>query len=373
MDDFAPIAIATSPEYDDPSNDFGGSSGGFGSFGAEEPPQARRHLTRRQKAAVIVQLLLREGVKLPLEILPDTSQEALTSELASLRVIDRDTLAAVVHEFVEEMESIGLTFPDGLENALGALEGHISAATHERLRREAGIAEKGDPWERISDLPPQRLARVLEQESVEVGAVVLSKLSVAKAAQLLEQIPGDRARKISYAISRTGKVAPATVHRIGLSLAHQLNADPAVAFSEGPVERVGAILNQSRAAVRDDVLASFDETDQEFAAEVRRVIFTFANIPERITPRDIPRILRGIDQAVLVQALAFAATIPDLDKAKDFILENMSKRMADAVREEMGEVSSIKESDGEEAMGTVITEIRRMIDAGELLLVAADG
>ncbi|MFD0981365.1 flagellar motor switch protein FliG [Tropicimonas aquimaris] len=337
------------------------------------PPAPRMRLSRRQKAAVIVRLLLSEGAPPPLGDLPEEIQADLTTQFGELRSIDRDTLAGVVSEFVAEMESIGLTFPGGIEGALGLLDGHISAATAARLRREAGVAARGDPWERIAGLAQERLVKVLEEESTEVGAVLLSKLEVSQAAQLLGQLPGDRARALSYAISRTGKVQPATVRRIGLSLAAQLDAEPISAFEAGPVQRVGAILNYSRAATRDEVLEGLDETDAAFAAEVRKAIFTFANVPARITPRDIPRIVRSIEQPVLVVALAHAATTEEMAKARDFLLENMSKRMADAIREEIAEAGTVRAEDGEEAMNTLVGEIRRMVEAGELLLVAEDG
>lgn len=337
---------------------------------AAKPAKPRIILTRRQKAAVIVHLLISEGADVPLKDLPEDQQADLTSLLAQMRAIDRDTLQAVIEEFVGEMDSIGLTFPGDIENALGLLDGHISPATSSRLRREAGVAARGDPWKRISELAPERLARVLEEESTEVGAVMLSKFSVAQSANLLGMLPGQRARELSYAISRTGKVKPETVQRIGLSLAAQLDAEPVYAFQDAPVERVGAILNSSRAATRDEVLEGLDETDAGFAAEVRRTIFTFANIPGRVTERDIPKVMRGIEQASLVQALGHCAGNPGLEAARDFILANMSKRMADALREEIEEAGPVNEADGENAMNQIVGEIRRLAEEGDLLLTA---
>ena len=111
---------------------------------------------------------------------------------------------------------------------------------------------------------------------------MLSKLPVPKAAELLGRLPGDKARRVAYAVSLTGNVDPETVRRIGQSLAAQLDTQPARAFDTGPVERVGAILNVSPAATRDDVLQGLQETDADFAEQVRRAIFTFVHIPDRL-------------------------------------------------------------------------------------------
>ncbi|WP_353888627.1 FliG C-terminal domain-containing protein [uncultured Maritimibacter sp.] len=334
-------------------------------------PMPLRRLTKRQKAAVIVRLLLAEGIELKLSDLPEELQTELAQQMSSMRFIDRVTLKSVVDEFVEEIESVGLSFPGGLEGALNVLDGTISPATVARIRKAKGFNFTGDPWETIAGLDPARLLPVLEEESVEVGAVLLSKLKVSTAADLLGRLPGPRARKLAYAISLTGSVEPAVVDRIGRAIAEQLDAQPLKAFSDGPVERVGAILNFSPAATRDDVLEGLDAEDQAFAEEVRKAIFTFANIPDRIDARDVPKITRDVDPAVLITALAGAMGGP-LAPAAEFILGAMSKRMADQLREEIANVGKVKPKEAEEAMGTIVSTIRELEAAGEVLLLAGD-
>lgn len=327
-------------------------------------------LSRRQKAAIIVRLLAAEGFKLPLSDLSDDHQTELTEAVAQLRLIDRETLASVVEEFCEALEAVGLAFPGGLDGALSLLDGQLSPSASTRLRRLASGSSRADPWERIAGLSADLLLPVLEEESTEVGAVMLSKLSVAKSAELLGKLPGDKARRVAYAVSLTGNVAPETVHRIGQALASQLDAQPAKAFDTGPVERVGAILNYSASATRDAVLKGLEEEDRAFAEEVKKAIFTFANIPARIDPRDIPKVLRNVDQARLTVALA-GATGP-LEKSAEFILTNMSQRMAQSLRDEMANLGKVKEKDAEEAMSEIVAAIREMEAAGEIFLVAED-
>jgi len=337
-------------------------------FPAPLMPQA---MTPRQKAAIIVRLLLSDGGELSLTGLPEDMQQELTLQMGSMRSVTRETVTSVVEEFMGELDSIGLSFIGGLEGALNTLDGSINPQMAERLRREGGVKRGGDPWERIMGLEADRLLPVLEAESIEVAAVMLSKLNVSKAAELLGMLPGARARRITYAVSQTSAVTPDAVQRIGASLATQLDNVPLKAFDDGPIERVGAILNFSPAKTRDDVLAGLEEEDQTFANQVRKAIFTFANIPTRIDPRDVPKITRGIDQAVLVTALA-AASAGGFEDSTEFILANISKRMAEGIREEMNELGKVKEADGEDAMSAVVAEIRELESAGEVFFVAAD-
>ena len=258
-------------------------------------------LSRRAKAAVVVRLLLNEGADIPLEDLPEELQSHLTKAMGQMRTVDRDTLSAVVSEFAAEVERIGLRFPGGIAGALNALEGKISPQTAERLRKEAGVRQAGDPWVRIRDMGADKLLPVLQSESIEVCAVVMSKLEVKKAAALLGLLPGPRARQITYAVSLTGSVTTDAVERIGLSLA----------------------------------------------------------------------MLREVDPADLLIAMA-GAEAAGMKASADFILENMSGRMADSLREEMQETAAPKPADHDTATSNMVAAIRKLEAEGELILMAEE-
>jgi flagellar motor switch protein FliG len=327
-----------------------------------------RVLSAREKAAVIVRLLLTEGTHLPLSSLPEHMQAAITEQMGQMRLVDRATLAQIVTEFLSELEEVGLSFPGGIEGALTMMDGHISESAANRLRRLAGASAKVDPWDRLTLLPVDRLLPIIDQESVEIAAVMLSKLPVQKAADLLGKLPGERARRVAYAISMTGNVDPETVRRIGLSLSAQLDNQAPKAFDAGPVERVGAILNISAMMTREDVLKGLDETDAGFAEQVRRALFTFIHIPVRLAARDVPKIVRVVDNEVLVTALSYAAAKPDLAAVVEHVLASLSQRMGQALREEMAVRGKIKDKDGETAMSAVISGIRQLEAAGEVIL-----
>lgn len=328
-------------------------------------------LTKRAKAAIVVRLLINEGADVPLEELPSELQAHLTQQMGAMRVVDRVTLAAVVEEFTEALESIGLSFPGGIAGALDALDGKINRETAARLRKEAGVRAAGDPWKRLRALPLEELETIVTTESTEVSAVLLSKLDVAVAAGLLGKLSGPQARQITYAISLTSDVTPDAVDRIGLSLAAQLDDQKIPAFEVDAAARLGAILNSSSTPTRDDVLTGLDESDLELASAVRKAIFTFGNIPARIIPRDIPRILRGVDSNALITAMA-GAEAAGFAEARDFILDNMSGRMADQLREDMNDAGKIKPTDVDDAMFAVVSVIRDMEERGELVLVVPD-
>ena len=352
-----------SSPLDTPSSSFSPLSSGGG---------RAQQLNSVSKAAIVVRLLLKEGADLPLEQLPEELQAKLAQQMSRMGLVDRDTLEEVVQEFAEQVDGVGLHFPHGLHAAIESLDGRISVKTADKLRKAAGMPKSGDPWPRLMERSEEELAEIMKGESIEVAAVLLSKLSTEKAAGLLGQLPGPLARKITHAVSLTRNVTPEAVLRIGQSLAEQFDDQPDLAFDVGPDERLGAILNRTSASVRDEVLGALDAVDQPFCTQVKRHIFTFEHIPDRIDPMDVPKIIRSADQLTLVRALA-GCEAAGYGEVAEFIYRNLSNRMSDNLKEETVEIGTVRPEDAEAAMQAVIEAINGEIEKGEIKLIPLDG
>lgn len=330
-------------------------------------------LTRRRKAAMIVQMLFRDGSGIPLTRMPEKLQAALAHELGAIRLIDKSTVETVAEEFLNELDSVGLVAPGSTLLALDELGDKISPELADRLRAEIMAAQNGDPWPMIAALSEDDLVSLMEVESTHVGAIVISKLPVAKAANVLGKLPGERARRISFGMSQTSDVSPDTVLRIGKALLNDHCKKDIIAFNRGPDARLGAILNTSPALTREDVLTSLNGEDPKFADDVRRNIFTFADIATRIKGTDIPVCIRSVDADRLNVAIAAALGGSDEETAgAEYILANMSQRMAAQIRESVDELGNVKRKTGEAAMNEVTTAIRELAEDGGIAYIAID-
>lgn len=344
--------------------------------GMATSPSGRRisALSGRQKAAILVRLLLDEGADVQLSHLPEEQQTALTEEIARMRLVDRETVSTVANEFVETLEQIALSFSGGIEGALDALGSRLSPEAAERLRQRARALGRANPWERIASAEADELIGLLAAEADEVAAVVLSKLPVSRAAGLLGLMPGERARRIAFAMPLTETIAPSAVARIGTAMARQLDERPRPAFPATPGERFGAILNETGTRMRESLLAELHDRDEQFAESVRRNIFTFGLLHERLNPRDVPKSLRDVGQDVLITALGAALQNPESAEAAsaEFLLGNMSQRLSTALQDEIETRGRIKAREGEAAQTAVIANIRALLDTGEITLLTPD-
>ncbi|MEJ8560899.1 FliG C-terminal domain-containing protein [Yoonia sp. GPGPB17] len=336
-------------------------------------PLSEQPLTRRRKAAMIIQMLLEDGNTLALGQLPESLQLQLTDELGTLRLVDKATVSAVAEEFTAELEAVGLTAPGTREGAITALADHLSPGIANNLRNQLESVRNGDHWPIVVDLSIERILAIMMAESTAICAVALSKLPVSKAAEVLSRTPGERARRITYAMSQTENIPPDAVRRIGAALAKEYGHPADVAFDKAPVQRLGAILNSTVTDTREDVLDGLSQEDADFATNVRKAIFTYKDIAPRVKPTDIPNAIRNVDSDVLITAIAAGLKGDDtLVASTEFILGSISQRMATQLREDAEERGHVKKADAEKAMSAITTAIREMVDSGVITLIDPD-
>jgi flagellar motor switch protein FliG len=158
------------------------------------------------------------------------------------------------------------------------------------------------------------------------------------------------------------------LRHLGIVPTEKLDPCPIRAFCAGPVTRVGAILNYFSATLRNDVLDGPDVEDAEFAEQIRNAIFTFANIKDCVASRDIPHIQRDLGQAGLLSTIAGAES-EDIATI-DFIMENISQRLAKSIRVEAAEKQGVSTADAEAAIMRIVNVARALESSGEIFLVA---
>ena len=130
----------------------------------------------------------------------------------------------------------------------------------------------------------------------------------------------------------------------------------------GGVKSLADILNQADRSTERNVLDSLTETDEELSAEVRRLLFVFEDIT-KLDDRSIQLILREADQKDLALALRGVS-----EEVKQRILGNMSERGAQMLVEEMEFQPPQRKRDVEEAQGRVVAIVRRLEEAGAVVL-----
>ena len=329
-----------------------------------------RALNRAEKAAVVLSVL---GVERAGPILEQFSEGALRSfaiAMSRLGNIPPETVLAVITEFLADLDRHDLTVDGGIEEAREMLRDYVNEATLLRIMDDAVGPSASNVWQRLAKVDETALIDFLSHEHAQTAAVVLSRLSPEHAAQLLSGMEVEFARDVALGLGRAAALDPGVIEAIGLSLGRDFLAKQRGTSPVRPAERIGSIMNFTTETVRRAVLGRFEEIDPDLAAEVKRRLFTFADIPTRLEARDVTAVVRAVDRETLLKALAGAAD--NAQKSADFLLASISSRVADQIREELADVGRVRTREAEDAQNAILKEIRALEKAGEITLLGED-
>jgi len=325
-------------------------------------------LTRQQKAAIILGVLGTEAAGPILEQFDEASLRGFAQGMARLRHVEPEVVEATIAEFLHELDRFERTVKGGLTEARGLLEPHLKDAMLAQILDDVDSPTAHNVWKKLGRVNEDALADFLKREHPQTAAVVLSKLSSEVAARLLSRFESDRARDIVVGIAKAQTLDTAVIEAIGASVSRDFLANHKTEGGRvNPAERVGAIMNFTAADIRNHVLETISEQEPDFAEEIKRRMFTFEDIPERVETRDVAGIVRAVEQETLLRALAAAEeTAPN---TREFLLNNISTRVADQLREDLAELGTVRRRDGEQAQNAVILTIRKLVERGEIKLI----
>lgn len=325
-------------------------------------------LTGRQKAAI---LLITLGPEVSAQIfkhLRDEEIEQLTLEIANVRKVDAAEKESVMSEFhqiclaQEYISQGGISYAkEILEKALGQQKALdiINRLTATLQVRPFDFARKADA---------QQIFNFIQNENVQTIALVLSYLQTEQASVILSSLPPEKQAEVARRVALMDSTSPEVISQVEQVLEQKLSSTVTQDYtSAGGIESIVNILNGVDRGTERTILDSLEIQDPELAEEIKKRMFVFEDIVN-IDNRSIQRIIRDIDNSDLQLALKVAS-----EEVRESIFRNMSKRMADTFKEEMEFMGPVRLRDVEEAQTRIVSTIRRLEEAGEVIIARGGG
>lgn len=327
-----------------------------------------RELSGREKAAV---LLISLGPDSSAEIykhLTSEEIERMTLEISHMQKVD----ARLKDEVVEQFHQIALAenyISQGgigyaktvLEKALGKTEAMniINRLTSTLQVRPFDFARKADP---------EQVLHFIQNEHPQTIALVLSYLDSAQAAAILSELPEEMQGDVAKRIALMDSTSPEVINEVERILERKLSATVTQDYTQaGGIEAVVEVLNGVDRSTEKTILDDLGAQDPELAEEIKKRMFVFEDIVT-LDNRAIQRVIRDVDNEDLILALKAAS-----DEVKDIVFQNMSQRMAETLKEEMEFMGPVRLRDVEEAQTRIVSIIRSLEDAGEIVIARGGG
>jgi flagellar motor switch protein FliG len=333
------------------------------------PRSAAARLSGRRKAAVLMAALGSERAAGIIQHLREEEIESLSMEMAKLGSVEEQTTESILAELAETASADGLgDIAGGIDFAREVLERALGAERAEELLGRLSTVIEMRPFEFLRRTPPEQIVAFLRAESPQTIALVVANLHTVLASQVLARLPEPMQPDIALRIARMGETGPNVIQQVEEVMRQKLTAVVEQEYATaGGVKSLADILNYADRSTERNVLDHLADADQELAEEVRRMLFVFEDIV-KLDDRAIQQVLREANQKDLVLALRGAP-----EEVKEKVMTNMSERGAAMLAEEMEVQQPQRKRDIDEAQGRIVAVVRRLEEAGTIVLSGGDG
>ncbi len=223
-------------------------------------------------------------------------------------------------------------------------------------------------FQKLSSLEPKVIVNFLSNEHPQTIAVILAHLEPSLAAEILEELNDKLQADVMLRIANLEKISPEIVAEIDRVLEEELfSVEMSDATKVGGAEKVAEILNSVDRNLEDTLMEQIEDTSEELAEEIRKLMFKFEDLLE-VDDLAIVAILKEISTEEL--KLALKAASEEL-RAKFF--NNMSERAGMMLKEDLEAMGPVRLKDVEQAQQAIIRVAKRLESEGKIVLGGKGG
>jgi flagellar motor switch protein FliG len=320
-------------------------------------------LSGRKKAAVLLVSLGAQRASQVFKHLRETEIEQLSLEMSQMDQIQPDAVEAVYEEASDNLVAADYIAQGGIDFAREVLEGSVGEERAQDIIGRLSAIIEVRPFEFLRRTPPEQIQAFLAGESTQTLALVLANMHTTIGAQVLAQLPAETQAEVAMKIAEMSETNPDVIKDVEAVMRNKLSLVKSEDYAaSGGVKGLADILNSADRATERNVIETLAQRDAELAEEIRMLLFVFEDIL-KLDDRGVQLVLKDVDQKDLALALRGVS-----EEVKQKILGNMSQRGAEMLIEEMEYQPPQRRSVIEEAQGRIVATIRRLEDAGALVI-----
>lgn len=324
----------------------------------------KEKLTGAQKAAILFITLGPDASAPILKKLPESEIQKITFEIANMPRLKKEVREEVLQEFVNLNKAKDYILEGGFDYAKTLLSQALGQQKAlEIIEKVSEITQQYRPFALARKADATQLLNVLIHEHPQTIALILCYLQPEKAAQILSALPEELQSDVAKRIATMSTTSPMVIEEVEAILQKKLSSIVQSEYSTiGGVKIVVDILSNVDRSTEKTILDELDREEPELAEKIRSGMFTFDDIV-KLDNASIQRVLREINTKDL--ALALKGTS---DEIRNVIFNNMSKRAAQTLKEDLEIMGPVRLMDVEKAQQSIVALIRRLEDAGEIII-----
>lgn len=329
---------------------------------------SKNSLTGKQKAAILLITLGPEYSAMIFKHLAEDEIEEITLEIANMKRVNPDVKEQVLEEFYEVCLAQEYISEGGIGYAREILEKALGNDKAVDVINRLTASLQVRPFDFARKADPAQLVNFIQNEHPQTIALILSYLDPQKSAQVVSSLNPEKQSEVAKRIATMDRTYPEVIKEVELVLEKKLSNLVTQDYTKaGGVQSVVEILNAVDRGTEKHIMENLEMSDPELAEEIKKRMFVFEDIIS-LDSTAIQRFIRDIENSDLAIALKGAT-----DEVKEVILSNMSKRMAEMISEDMEFMGPVRLRDVEEAQQKVVNVIRKLEEAGEIIISRGGG
>ncbi len=325
-------------------------------------------ITGVQKAAILLIALGPEKSAQVFKHLKEEEIEELTLEIANTKSITTQVKDQVIKEFYEICLAQQYIAEGGISYAKELLENALGAEKAMEVIGRLTASLQVKPFEFVRKAEASQLLNFIQDEHPQTIALILSYLAPTQAAQIVGALAPERQADVAKRIATMDRTSPDVIKEVErileTKLASLVNQEYNII---GGVDAVVEILNTVDRGTEKHIMETLEIEDPELADEIRKKMFVFEDIL-LLDDRAIQRVLRDVENSDLSISLKGAN-----EQVQNAIFNNLSKRLASMIKEDMDFMGPVRMKDVEEAQQKIVNIIRKLEDAGEIVISRGGG
>ena len=324
--------------------------------------------TGTQKAAILLIALGPEKAATIFQHLKEDEIEELTLEIANTRSVSPQVKETVLDEFYQICLAQQYIAEGGIGYAKELLEKALGEEKAQGVIAKLTASLQVRPFEFVRKAEPSQLLNFIQDEHPQTIAMILSYLAPMQASMVLGALPPEKQADVAKRIALMDRTSPDVIKEVERvlekKLASLVNQDYTIV---GGVDAIVDILNSVDRGTEKHIMEALEIEEPELADEIRKKMCVCEDIL-LLDDRSIQRVLRDVENADL--ELALKSTTEEVQNA---IFRNLSKRLAAMIKEDMEFMGPVRMKDVEEAQQKIVSVIRKLEDAAEIVISRGGG
>lgn len=322
----------------------------------------------KEKAAMLLITIGPEKSAKIFKHLKEEEIEQLTLEIANIRTVSPETKEQVLKEFYEICLAQEYIVEGGISYAKDILEKALGADRAMEVINRLTVSLQVRPFDFIRKTDASQLLNFIQGEHPQTIALILSYLRPAQSSMVISALPPEKQADVARRIALMDRTSPDIIKEVERVLEKKLSTLVTEDYTAvGGVDSIVEILNAVDRGTERHILETLEIEDTELAEEIKKRMFVFEDIIS-LDGRSIQRVLREVDNSDLGIALKGSN-----EEVQNVIFANLSKRLSAMIKEDMDYMGPVRLRDVEEAQQKIVNIIRKLEDAGEIVISRGGG